>query len=521
MTKLEKSYQLQEESKYSDQTIHLDFVGNLNMAIEKMKCNPFCELEDAQIIQLKCCLLFLYGMPFSKIGEILSISTGKISRYLHDEKLEQLLSFEYKILFRKNQFRLKQESKEQKMKRAIVTFIETNGDYQKTAEITGLSDRTLSRYFADRKLEKVLGNSDLYQQFLKVKQQRISEIKGQAARIGIEQQKLKEIITGLDPVSLIEKRYVILCQAIFIEGLHDMKKIMDYTGMSERNIMHYLEETSKMEDFLPPLLLELLKQENLRFQCEEKQNIDYDAYEMAIIDLYMRGRYSFQDLSEIVGLKGSQIEQILTNRTKKLLSETEYEQFQLHKKEVTGILRKSSKNRFIIKDPRMIALVKPDFVVVNSLDYRLLEILVDFEEAYHNIQRQDADAFLFQAECFLSAKKNQLKFLLTESAYKNIERCLSSESLLYGNELQQKYEYVMIVVHEFFNHDFDLLATSTKLNMPIEMIIRALQNSFVKTNYGTLIAGYINQAIDDFRNKQKELDTREIGYTYFLKKTSF
>ena len=38
------------------QTIELEFVGNLDIAIQKMKRNAFLELEDTQILQLKCCL---------------------------------------------------------------------------------------------------------------------------------------------------------------------------------------------------------------------------------------------------------------------------------------------------------------------------------------------------------------------------------------------------------------------------------------------------------------------------------
>jgi len=492
-------------------TIELEFVGNLDIAIEKMKWNAFCELDDSQISQLKCCLLFLCGMPFSKISEKLGLSKGTISRYLNDNLLEGLLSFEYRVLFHMNKNRLQPENKNSKIKRAVKVFIEQKGNYQKTSEITGFSDRTLSRYFSDSKLPEILESEQLYLEFCRVKDSHTSEIKRKAAISNIQQQSIRSLIAMLEPHGIIEKRYLSLCKAMLIEQINDIQGLIAYTGMSKKNIESYLLDVSKSEDFFPEPVLNQFQQMAFQITTDENDELLLDEYERAIIETYMSGRYSYGDMSEIFDLRNEKlIADIIGNKSKKLLSAEEYVALQNHKTEVAPLLQLPNANKYLIKNGKMISIVKPEFVFVESYDFQILTVLVNFLTIYENIQYSNPKEPLNIMETYLIANMSNFERLLTKEAYADLKQYLFVEKLLFGNELQKKYQYIILAVRQFFMNNFDLEKTAIDLNLKVESLIRVLQNEFVQMNYGQIIYEYVNQAIENYRcfnrkNKPKKI----------------
>lgn len=492
-------------------TIELEFIGNLDVAIEKMKWNTFCELDDSQILQLKCCLLFLCGMPFSKISEKLNLSKGTISRYLNDNLLEGLLSFEYRILFCMNKSRLQPENKNSKIKRAVKVFIEQNGNYQKTSEITGFSDRTLSRYFSDPKLSEILESEHLYLEFCQVKNLHTSEIKSKAAISNAHQQSIRGLILSLEPNGIIEKRYLLLCKAMLIEQMSDIEALMKYTGMSKKNIESYLLDTSKSGGFFPEPILNEFQQKAFEITSDNGDHLLLDDYEKSIIEIYMSGRYSYEDVSQIFDVtNGDLIGDIIRNKSKKLLSAEEYVALQNHKAEVTPLLQAPTTNKRLIKDGKMISIVKPELVFVSPYDFQILTILVRFLITYENIRYHDPEEPLNTMETYLIANMSNFERLLTKESYVNLERYLSIEKLLFGNELQKKYQYIIAVVRNFFMNNLDLEKTANDLDLKVESLIRILQNEFVEMNYGQIISEYVKKSIEDYRCFNKNKNCKKI-----------
>lgn len=481
----------------------LEFTGNLDNAIQKMKWNTFCELDDTQVLQLKCCLLFICGMPFSKISEKLGLSKSTISKYLNDKLLEGLLSFEYRTLFLKNKNRLQLECKSSKIKRAVETFIEQNGDYQKTSHITGFSERTLSRYFNAPLLLEILDNKKLYLEFCKVRDRHISEIKSKAAKRKYD---IKSSIDALCPSGIKEKRYLSLCNALLVEEIDDMKGLMEYTGMSRANIESYLKDISKSGSLFPESLFNLFYQKANEVTDSMSYASIYEEQELNILKTYMASRYSYQEIEELFGIKDCIITNILNEKSKTLLSAEEYVLLQQYKKNVNSLLRGQNKNQCLIKDSRMIAVVKPDVVFVSPSEFHILTKLVQFLTIYTNIKNYDPTESLSEMETYLIMNMSHLKRLLKEEVYLDLERTLSIEKLLFGNELQQKYQYIMFVVTQFFKDNFNLETTAANLEITVSSLIRILQNEFIETNYGKIIYEYIKYTIENYRevNQRKE-----------------
>lgn len=492
-------------------TIELEFIGNLDIAIEKMKWNTFCELDDSQISQLKCCLLFLCGMPFSKISERLNLSKGTISKYLNDNLLEGLLSFEYRILFHMNKNRLQPENKNSKIRRAVKIFIEQNGNYQKTSEITGFSDRTLSRYFSEPNLLEILRSERLYLEFCQVKNQHTSEIKSKAAISNIQQQSIRGLILMLEPNGIIEKRYLLLCQAMLLEQINDIKALMRYTGMSKKNIESYLLDTSRCEGFFPEPVLNAFQQKAFEITVDNSNHFLLDDYERLIIETYMSGRYSYEDISQMFELtKKDLVGNIIRNKAKKLLSAEEYVALQKHKDEVSLLLQAPVGNKCLIKEGKMISIVKPELIFVSPSDFQILSILVKFLIIYENIRYRDPEESLSIMEKNLIANMSNFKRLLTEKAYADLDCYLFIEKLLFGNELQKKYQYIILVVRRFFMNNLDIEKTAIDLELPVESLIRILQNEFVEMNYGQIIFEYIKKSIEEYRSSNQSKSHKKV-----------
>lgn len=493
------------------QITKLNFIKDLDCAIIPMKRNLDQEYNEVEIEQLKCCFLFLGGMSFFQISNRLEIPIEKVSQLLNDKQLESLLSNIYQVLFQMNQHRLTLEKERSKVKFAVKTFIEQNGDYQKTEMITGFSASILIQYFENPSLEEILENSECYHAFIKIYRSPISVIETSETK---ENEPLKQIISQLEPHNIIEKRYCSLCEAILVYHIYDMKRLKRFTKMSETNIRKYLTDFSRCETFLPEEVLEALKA-FMRKQKLDLKKTDENfnkEYQLAVIQLYMKGRYSYMEMAEICNSTTYMITEILNVASKSLLTPQEYEKLIQHKKSIDHLKRSFTKKE-AVRDYRMIELVKPEIIFVDNLEYQLLSVLVNFIEVYQSINREELKESLLSMITFLSAKKETLEKILRESFFHQIQATLHIEQLLLENQLQEKYNVIQLAVNTFFEQKLDLDNTAFLLHMSTASLIRVLQDDFVKKSYGIIAYEYMNQAISNYRiEKQKEESQKKFQF---------
>lgn len=161
----------------------------------------------------------------------------------------------------------------------------------------------------------------------------------------------------------------------------------------------------------------------------------------------------------------------------------------------------------------MISIVKPELVFVSPLEFQILATLVQFLNIYENIRFEDPKGPLNIMEANLLVHLPILKTLLNEEYYKKVDTILYVEKLLFGNQLQLKYEYIMKVVKGFFLNNLNIEETAIKEEIPIEVLIRVLQSNFVEMNYGNIISEYINQAIRKYQT-QNQKGKSEKTYVY-------
>lgn len=496
MTKPPKSYE--------EKTITIEFHGNLDVAARKMLWNPHQELDELELLQLKACFLFLCGVPYSKMVPVLGRSKAVISKYLNRAEFVPSLSKEYQILFLKNKYRLAPEPVAKKMKRAVQAFIQMDGDYQETVKQTGFSERTLSRYFADSKLEQYLNDSFLYEQFLKVRKQHTTEIKQQAGRKGVALLELKKQFLLLEPNGYLEKRYLELGMAIVIEHKKTMEELEAVTGLSCKKILNYLDMMVKDTAFFPSTIMGVLRQEVLEIVGDREQE-NKGAFERMVIELYRTGRYSYLELSEMLHCSQNQIYMLLTKRASELLTKEEYLELESHKKEIGHLMRMKPSHLHLVKDPRMIMIAKTEFCYVTVEDYSLLSFVVDFLNLYQRQNYNHLGETLLSLEMLLISDLQNLKRLLKEQVWLELEKTLFVEQLLRGNALQHKNDYIKNAVYTFVKEDFDLVSTSHLLEVTPATLIHTLGDPSIVLHYGVIVRQYIDEAIQQYFQENEKV----------------
>ena len=516
---LERDYRLLKIAPYETEILKLEFRGNIDKAIEKMKKNILDELTEDEQLKLKICFLFLYGMSFSQIAEKLSLTEEKISESLKDKKINDLLSFEYQVLFQKNKFRLNPVMIEANIRTAVRHFIKQDGNYQKIMETTGFSERAINRYLSNPNLKQIIGNPKIYREFLETSKRHINEGKRPTVINMPKDTQLKQKLYEIDAKGAVQKRYISLCQTLLLKGVRDMKTLMTYTGMTEGNIDSYIKNLHKSAQFLGEDIIRLLRDAYSEVTHDNELQTACNSYDMLILKLYMDGRYSRQDMHSIFGTSITNINDILDKRSKVLLSEEEYEKLEKHKEEVGDLFNTIGKSEHseLIKDPRLIKIVKSEFDFVELSNYNILTVVLDFMDLYQMVIQNDVKIDFTNIEKFLLLKLDRLEEILTEKAYKMIVDYLEFDELLYGNKLKEKYNYITNTVHELFKNNLDLIKTAQVLDIPVECLIRILENEYVAVNYGILISENIKVVIRQFREEVNKIEEETLNYSFLLK----
>lgn len=374
--------------------VRLEFVGNLDIAVQKMKHDKMYSLNEEETIQLKCCLLFLYGMSYSSISKRLGIEKNIVKQYLYNKEFWNLLSFEYQMLFQMNQSRL-------------------------------------------------LGN---------IVQDHTNPI------MGIED--IKKILDQLHPIGNVQKRYLILCRAVLIDNITTLEQLENLMGVSKATIQKYISDFSKIETFLPNSIIQLLEEKTQKFRKLIMTSDLRDQYYKLIIELYLSSRYSHKNMCEITCLENNSLVAILNTHAKRILDEETYLQLVSHKKYMNSISSRYSQG--IIRDQRMIAVVKPEIICVSFEDYRLLTNLVHFLTEYYAICIEDPKERFMENVIYLLANENNLRRLLKEEEFIKIWSILQIEKLLFEGEISKKSEFIISITKSFFMNDLDLEATAKK-----------------------------------------------------------
>lgn len=476
---------------------------NMNQHILKIMKDKHKKLTYYEHMMLECCFLFICGFSFREIGVRTHIYHKAVINFLKNEKLPQLLSDEYLLLFQNNLYRLEIDVNENEMiKTAISTFVEQDGRVLDTAKILNISQTVFRYYESHPDLEQIVGDSDLFYKYLLLR-----NIKQKSFQLESEREKYIRIVQTLirlKPNNDEERKYLNLAKAILIGNLNSVDKLVYHTGMSRDNVISSLRCFSKFNLFFPKSVLGMLLMNSMLILNKDNCVITYDKFACNVISTYMNSRYNFEELSDIFHCDEQDVKYIINKKSKELISDSEYQDLVRHKKKNTYFKQRCPLGSYIVKDSKLISLLKKNIIYVNEEQYQFLDILCECLEVYNRLYYYDVNQSFFSEIKYLKLNIEEFEELFDSQSFQVIKRTLDIEYLLFGDCETEKNQYVLSVIKQFLKYNMDLEKTSEQLNVMVPTLMRILQDKIISVYYGPIFYQYIQGVIEDYRLRYKK-----------------
>ena len=490
-------------SKFEKRPIEFKFDDkNIKLLISNMKNSKCTNLNKEQYLMLECCLLFICGFSYKNIASKLNISYDRVIYYLINNELSYLLSDEYYVLYQNNCYRLNLNlSMSEKIKNAVSAYVKYNGNVLETCNDVGIASSTFRKYMVHPNLEEIVDDPDLFLQFMLLRGNKMKKNSIEQMAVKNEYHKLKKDLMLLEPSSVIEHKYLILAKAILIQKFDSIDSIVDNTQLSRTSVVSYLEDFSRCKDFFSTELLDILEKEGSSILKKASKKAAFDEFVKYVVSCYMSSRYTIDEMRTIFNLTRGEFGYIINEKSKEILSDEEFKMLSKHKKYIGHIGLACPSDCVIVRDPKLIQILKTDLVYLNEYQNRLITILSDFLNVYEQLHVKDVKPVVGVNIQFLNSNFKELNKLLNEDFYDKIKKNLEIEYLLVGNNLKEKNEYLKLVLKHFLDNDMSVEQTSKTLDIDIPVLIRVLQDPYISIYYGTIMSEYINESIVEYRTQ--------------------
>lgn len=475
----------------------------INQQISNMLKDSNHKLTYYEHMMMECCLLFLCGYSFLEISNITHTYDRAVIKFLNSDKLLELLSDEYLILFENNKYRLEVDVyKNEIIKKAIVTYVEQDGNIAKTCNVLNIYPTQFREYVLNPDLERIISDSDLYYKYLLLR-----GVKNKKFNVESDREKylnvVKELVE-LKPSSDEEQIYLNLAKAILIKELNSINQIVDCMGLSRESAIYYLKRFSQCKTFFSRRVMSMILLKSMFILNKYRTVFSYDEFVQLVISTYMNSRYTVDDIADIFYLEKQEVEYIIYEKSKEIMKDFEYQNLIDHGVKLVLIEQDCPFEHCIVKDPRIISILNRDVIYVSEQQYDVLDVLVNYLKTGEQLYYHDVKQILFSDIEYLYSNIDLCEKIFISDSFQQIKRNLEIEYLLNGNNIKDKKQYVWSVMKQFLRCNADLEFVSDSLNIEISTLIRILQDPSISAYYGSVLAKYIQGAIEDYRMRYKK-----------------
>lgn len=455
-------------------------------------------INELNIKKLRAVYLFINGYNYTYISHLLGIARGTVSNYINEIYNNNYLNDVSYLLLEK---RMKETSKyntkvKDELYKVIKTFVENNGNYQKTMELTHISNRTLSRYFSLPNLKDLLKDDSLYNQFILLVDRYNKQRSMLANAASLRQKKLKNSLNKATTVK--ENRLKKILEFILLENITDIDVLSEKVNLSKELICDILKNS---EDDIKNIFGFFVYKE-----YEMKKNLlIHQKYEkeISIISSYLRSRYSYDELATHYFTNRMYLDKILNNPNNYLTNiwgsnlETIIQE---HTEEIIRIRKACPKDMVVVNIPEMIAIVKPNILYVTREDYKLLNNIIN----YYTFNDRKNSAYILNY-LLVNFKSNHLKDLLSTEAYQQLQLYLKYEELLnLPEKLNDKMKLFREVINSFYDNGLDIDLTLEKLKMPFEIFERIIYYDGLNSLYIPEVLKVIKLKSEEYKKLKKQ-----------------
>ncbi len=457
-------------------------------------------INEHNIMMLRCVYLYISGYNYAEISKILYLSKSTVSKYIGEVLSAGLLNEITKSLLqdrRQDKDKYNPTHLNEAILKVVKTFVETDGDYKKTIQISGISDRTLTRYLSHPELKSIIGD-EAFEQVKSLVRKRTVAQAHRATEVSMRNQNIR---TALAKAETRGKSRQVL-ELMLLDGITDLKKIATLADVPESYVLRLLEKTEEIEYTYGEYIYQelLIYKESL-----PKEDIKpYDDTKLDLIKAYLTSRYRLDDFMYEHHLGTENLRQyFFGSGNPTSASPEEWETLKglvdNHIAEVTTIYRRCPRDKRVIDRADLVAIADDKTFYVTDTEYKLLNNvamyfacdgdLVSCAEKYH----------INYSFAYNSLSSPILQVLLSDEAYHRLQTYLKYEDIITSAEhLANKRDLLRLIVTSLTNNKDDVAKTLDTFDMPVEVLKRLLKDTAASQLYATEAIAQLLERVNDY-----------------------
>lgn len=462
-------------------------------------------INKHNIMMLRCTYLYISGYNYAEISKILYLSKSTVSKYIGEVLSAGLLNEITKSLLqdrRQDKGKYNPNHLNEAILKVVKTFIETGGDYKKTIQISGISDRTLTRYLAHPELKSIIGD-ETFEQVKRLVRQKNVEQAHRATEVSMRNQNIR---TALAKVKTRSKNRQVL-ELMLLDGLTDLKKIAALVDVPESYILRLLDKTEEIEYTYG----EYVYQELLIYKKSlPKKDINpYDDTKLDLIKAYLGSRYRLDDFMYEYHLGTENLRQyFFGSGNPTSASPEEWETLKglvdNHISEVTTIYKRCPRDKRVIDRFDLVAIADEKTFYVTDTEYKLLNNVAMYFACDGNLGLCAEKYHVNYAFAYNSLSSPILQVLLSDEAYHRLQTYLKYEDIITSAEhLANKRDLLRLVVTSLNNNKDDVAKTLDTFDMPVEVLKRLLKDDVATQLYASEAVAQLLERVDAYEASLK------------------
>ncbi len=467
-------------------------------------------INQDNIMILRCVCLYVSDYNYAEISRLLYLSKSTVSKYINKAlSLGILNGVTQKLLEERlkanERFNPKQVNDE--IIRVIRSFIDNKGNYQKTVEETGISNRTLTRYLSNSKLEAIIG-SEMYSEVRALVNLMVTERASKAYTASVRANNIRAELAKVKTESKSKK----LIELLLLENIRDFNELVKLSSLSPYYVRNFLKLDAEIEHTYG----ELIYQEFLKVRDDvvmPKEEIEDTSDTLYLMDLFLRSRYSQSGFCAEHRITSGHLKEYFISKKDDIdpaIWEDLFNSFIEHASFTETIYRRCPRDKRVVDRADLVRLIDNEVVYVNDTEYKMLNILSHYMECEGNLMEVATKYNINYPYAFNTLSSTSLQSLLNEDTLTRLQTYLKFEMIISdGKNLTTKRNLIRDVVDSLYGNGYNVEKILNEYGMPIEVLTRLLKDEMVSQLFPTEAIAKLFKVISLYQETTIQEDSKQ------------
>ncbi len=293
------------------------------------------------------------------------------------------------------------------------------------------------------------------------------------------------------------------------------KKIVEISKFKETTIHKYLGDKDLLQSIFSREIYRMIevKIEQIGLYSKQEREQQKNIHRLRALDeavyIYLHSRYSMTDPR----FKSTQLSKYVSDDLfKRYYGEEIAEQIKQKGKELTLYADSRRFQYTIIRDPELIAIVKPSIIKVTPYQKKILDCVALFLQNYGNIKYilRLKTEYGYNYNYILSSIESEgIRELLKEDTYERLERALALEKELTSPQVSKRKMRVSSMIEGYLLYHGNLFELKKSILCSDDEMMRLLTDELVYKIYGQELFLEIINALEIYKDKKYVLEHLE------------